>query len=146
MHSLNIGRASSIGSNICTISFGAECTVRFYNNSGPIQAIRHKFPHGSLLSHITTKGSQSVLKHVHGLVPDVAVVEPRVLLTFRWLVDPNPSTTQRPSPHPPISPRNNQNTSHLSRILFLTDSVLSSTPEHIFEAVHNYVCSKQKEC
>ena len=55
------------------------------------------------------------------------------------------STTQRPSPPPPISQRNNQNTSHPSRILFLTDSVLSSTPEHIFEAVPNHVCVKQKE-
>ena len=129
------------GSKIYTVSFGAERTVRFYNTSGPMQDIRHKLPHGSL--HIMTKESQSVWKH--GLVPDAGVVEPRVLLTFRWLVDPDPSTTQRPSPPPPISQRNNQNTSHPSRILFLTDSVLSSTPEHIFEAVPNHVCVKQKE-
>ena len=94
------------GSNIYTVSFGAERAVRFYNTSGPMQDIRHKLPHGSL--HIMTKESQSVWRH--GLVPDAGVVEPRVSLTFKWLVDPDPSTTQRPSTPPPISQRNTQNT------------------------------------
>ena len=131
------------GSKIYTVSFGAERTVRFYNTSGPMQDIRHKLPHGSL--HIMTKESQSVWKH--GLVPDAGVVEPRVSLIFRWLVDPDLSTTQCPSPPPPIS-----QCSVIIRTLVtpLASSSLRTLYCHLhlstyFKAVPNHVCVKQKE-
>ena len=89
------------------------------------------------------QNSQSVWKH--GIIPDPSVLEPRVSLTFRWLVDPdNSQPKDRP---PPISEPNISKVTSVrpQRILFLTDSIHSGTPEHIFETLPNHVCIKQKE-
>ena len=130
------------GSKIYTVSFGAPRTLRLFNTSGPLQEQRHKLEHGSV--HVMTRESQSLWKH--GIVRDPQVTESRISLTFRWLVPPASSVdspTSRPTV-PPIAPPP-ESPVKPARILLLTDSIHSSTPEYLFETVPNHICIKQVE-
>ena len=99
--------------------------------------------HGSV--HVMTHQSQSQWKHCLQYEPDVT--GSRISFTFRKL---NSESSEAPvtgdkSAVPPIAPPSSQKTScdRLKRVLFLTDSVLSNTPEHLFEAAQNHVCIKK---
>ncbi|MCP4257803.1 MAG: alpha-ketoglutarate-dependent dioxygenase AlkB [Planctomycetes bacterium] len=125
------------GSNIYTVSFGSKRTARYHNIVGALQTEHHELEHGSV--NVMTHSSQSVWKH--GIIPDSNVTTGRISLTFRHMVA-----------SPPVAPTVKHNTVPRiqqpvppTRILLLTDSIHSSVPEHIFEAIPNHVCIKKKE-
>ena len=61
------------GSNIYTVSFGAERTLRLYNITGPLQEHFHKLEHGSV--NVMSRESQSIWKHGINKEPDIQGVE-----------------------------------------------------------------------
>ena len=130
------------GSNIYTVSFGAQRTLRLYNITGPLQEHFHELHHGSV--NIMTKESQSVWKH--GIDREPTVQGGRISLTFRRIIKPSPTPTspkQQRTPQSPISaaPKHDRPT----RVLLITDSILASTPTHIFETLPKHICIKHFE-
>ncbi len=129
-------RVIAPGSNIYTVSFGSERTARYYNVVGALQTVHRKLDHGAV--NVMTQSSQSVWKH--GIIPDPNVTSSRISLTFRHMIDTPPAdpTQKHTVPHiaQPVRP---------TRILLLTDSIHSSTPEHIFETIPDHVCIKKRE-
>ena len=132
-------------SMIYTVSFGATRTLRLFNTHGPLQEQHHTLQHGS--AHVMTRKSQSQWKH--GIMREPEAKDSRISLTFRWLVSPPPDVRTDPTipPIPPISkttpsaPRAPKPT----RVLLLTDSIHSATPEYLFEAIPNHICIKETE-
>ena len=125
------------GTNIYTVSFGATRTVKFLNVKGPLDERKFELKHGSV--HAMTKESQSVWKH--GISREPEVTDSRVSFTFRRLVDvpvEEKPTIPPIAPHP--SPKSNNKQ---TRVLLLTDSIHSSTPSFIFDAIPNHVCIKK---
>ncbi len=130
-------------SDIYTVSFGEARTMRFYNIRGPIQEQFHKLEHGMV--HVMTSESQSLWKHGIGREPDAKGC--RISLTFRKLITSTPpSNSQQDSPIPArATPAPPPQPSRPTRVLLLTDSILASTPVHLFENIPNHICIKRKE-
>lgn len=124
------------GSNIYTVSFGATRSVKFSNIKGPLNEQVHRLEHGSV--HCMTKESQSVWRH--GILREPEVTGSRISFTFRQLID-APKVAK--SDIPPIAPNVPKPVDKQTRVLFLTDSVLSSTPNFIFNTLPNHVCIKK---
>ena len=126
-------------SNIYTISVGAPRTLRLVNRDGVLWEHDKVLPHGTL----TTMSAESQNHWSHELLYDPSINEPRISFTFRCLID---SVPKVPAPliekPPPVLPRMAMGSKH--RILFLTDSVLNSTPEYIFNRVENHRCVRKK--
>lgn len=124
------------GSLIYTISVGAERTVRLVNKVGLIEERTIKLPHGSV--HVMSADSQSVW--AHAIDPEPSVSEERVSFTLRQL-DPKITRPEKAAvpeirPAKPVLPSMAKGSHH--RVLFLTDSVLSSTPVHLLNRVPNH--------
>ena len=138
------------GTDIITVSFGATRTMRFNNVVGAQQDLNIKLEHGSV--YVMSRASQSVWRH--GLVSEPGVTESRISLTFRRLTEPQPASpsdteheqSMNRSSVPPIAPPGTRPIDNDSpkRILFLTDSIHSDTPEYLLEQVPNHVCVKRK--
>ena len=129
------------GSLIYTVSFGAPRTLRLFNTQGPLQEQRHTLEHGSV--HVMTPSSQSNWKH--GIVKDPQVTDCRISLTFRWLAPPaEDGAVSSRAPVPRIA-QPGTSTSQPARVLFLTDSVHSTTPDFVFDSIPNHICIKQVE-
>ncbi|KAL5247717.1 hypothetical protein ACHWQZ_G019562 [Mnemiopsis leidyi] len=124
------------GSKIWTVSFGATRVLEFVRKTGSLVEHRVAVKHGSV--YCMSADSQSHWSHE--LIYDPTIATPRVSLTFRHIVDPPPR-----QPAPPIenAPPKQQHTSK-QKILFITDSVLNSTPEFLFNKVNNHRCIKTR--
>ena len=124
-------------SKIFTVSFGASRELEFVRRTGALQEHRVNVPHGSLY----TMTAQSQKDWSHELLYDTSVTSPRVSFTFRHMVDP-PSKTPAPplAKSAPPKPRHSEK----QKILFLTDSVLNSTPEYLFNKVRHHRCIKKR--
>ena len=128
-------------STIYTVSVGAERTLRLVtvNRDGLLREHDKVLPHGSLNS----MSAESQHHWSHALVYEPTIQEPRISFTFRYLLDPVPRTpVPKIEQPPPVKPRMAMGSKH--RILFLTDSVLNSTPEYAFNRVKNHRCIKKK--
>ena len=125
-------------STIYTVSFGATRELKVYNTSGPLKEHSIPLEHGSV--HAMSRASQEDWRH--GIGRENSVREPRISLTFRRLLDPS-ETPLPPSPAPPITRPPAQTPSRSSRVLLLTDSILSHTPESVFEQVPGHTCVKR---
>ena len=126
---------------IYTVSVGAPRTLRFINSDGLVHESDVLLEHGSLYSMCSS--TQSAWSH--SIERDFRVREPRVSFTFRRIV---PEPVVEPGVRvPPIRPPEPVKPSIARgshrRILFLTDSVLKHTPEHIFNRVGDYRCIKK---
>ena len=126
-------------STIFTISVGATRTLRFVNKVGRLREHDFDVPHGSL--YCMSASTQRVWSHE--LLRDSSIAKPRISFTFRHLVDPAPKVkVKHPLQQPPEpKPRMAMGSKH--RILFLTDSILNRTPEHIFNRVADHRCVKK---
>lgn len=124
------------GSQIYTVSVGGPRSLRLINKVGMLQEQVIKIPHGS----IHTMSADSQHTWAHEILPDPLATIARISFTFRHL-DPS----RQPSPSPPIPPIEQPKPvlpsiasgSH-KRILFLTDSILSSTPSHLLNRIQGY--------
>lgn len=102
--------------------------------------------HGSLF----TMSRESQCFWYHEIVEDRSVSEPRISFTFRRLLphDRRPVKPRVPPIAPPKPPKLPQSIAPTggthSRILFLTDSVLSKTPTHLFGRVEGHKCIKKE--
>ena len=124
-------------STIHTISIGASRTLRLTNT---LTFAQHDFQlnHGSLSS--MSCDSQSDWRHE--ILRDNSISEPRISFTFRRLTDLTPKPTIPPIKQPePVKP--SMSKGDFNRILFLTDSVLLSTPESAFNKIQNHKCIKK---
>lgn len=119
------------GSVIYTISIGAARTLRLVNKSGPLQEKSMLLPHGS----VSAMNASSQKIWAHSIDPEGWITEPRISLTLRMMdmsrkIEPSPE-----GPVPPIRPPKiiepSIATGTSKRVLFLTDSVLRTTPCHI---------------
>ena len=121
-------------SKIWTLSFGASREMEFVRRTGSLQEHRVTLSHGQLFS----MSADSQADWSHELLYNPSIREARVSFTFRHTIDPSPKP-----PAPPMEmsapPR-----SHKRKILFLTDSVLYSTPEFLFGRIRNHRCIKQR--
>ncbi|KAL5268293.1 hypothetical protein ACHWQZ_G002226 [Mnemiopsis leidyi] len=121
-------------SKIWTLSFGATRVIEFVRRTGVLQEFRVPLHNGQLFS--MTAKSQSDWSHE--LLYEPNLPDPRVSFTFRHIVDPPAK-----SPAPPMltsAPKPGRK----QKILFLTDSVLYSTPEFLFDRVPNHRCIKKR--
>ena len=123
------------GSQIWTISVGAERTLTLLNQVGRVNERKITLPHGSL--HKMSTDSQKHWRH--GIEIDSLVNEPRISFTFRKLVESEPPSRPRA---PPIRKPCNGSQSH-KRILFLTDSILSGISDRDFHTLKDYRCVKK---
>jgi len=123
-------------SQIYTISVGATRELEFVDRVGPLSEHRVKLEHGSIL----VMSAQSQSDWSHELLFDPAVHEPRISFTFRHIVDPPVKSPAPPMQHEPPP----QTAANKHRILFVTDSILSSTPEHIFGRINGHRCIRKK--
>ena len=107
------------GSNIYTVSVGAERTLHLTSRSVPLVERDYRLADGSI--HVMTRSSQD--HWLHSIPPDPTCKRPRVSFTFRKM-DPNPTPPQPQTVPPiredapparPVAPN--------KRVLFLTDSV-----------------------
>ena len=126
-------------SNIYTISFGATRVLSMYTVSGDLQVHDLELKHGMV--HAMTCKSQDTWRHA--IYPDPNVQDTRVSFTFRHIPD-IISTDDIKHNIPNISiPVPQTECSKSKRILLLTDSILSSTPEHIFSSIPGHICVKK---
>ena len=108
--------------------------IEFVRRTGVLQEFRVPLHNGQLFS--MTAKSQSDWSHE--LLYEPNLPDPRVSFTFRHIVDPPAK-----SPAPPMltsAPKPGRK----QKILFLTDSVLYSTPEFLFDRVPNHRCIKKR--
>ena len=125
-------------STIYTISVGATRTLRLTNIKGHLQEHDINIGHGTVYS--MSRDSQDIWSHE--ILPDNNITEPRISFTFRKLTDPPPKDKVPPVKRPGhVKPTIAMGSHH--RILFLTDSILESTPEHIFRRVDNHKCIRK---
>ena len=123
-------------STIYTISIGATRTLRLTNTTGLLQEHDVTLRHGTVYS--MSRLSQDSWSHE--IVPDYNCKEPRISFTFRKLTDPHPKASVPPiRPPEPVKPTIAMGSHH--RIL--TDSILDSTPEHIFQRVDKHKCIRK---
>ena len=124
------------------ISVGAKRTLKFTNTIGSIQEQNIELNHGSL--HTMSRESQSVW--LHSIVKDPSVIEPRVSFTFRRLKPhvsaDKPVIPAIAPPKPPKLPKSIETGRGHNRILLLTDSIIASTPEFLFDSEENHKCIK----
>ena len=126
---------------IHTISVGAPRTLRLVNRDGILREHDKVLPHGSL----TSMSADSQQLWSHELLYDPTITAPRISFTFRELIDPVPKVPAPVIEQPPVvEPREVKVMGSKHRILFLTDSVLNSTPEYIFDRVENHRCIRKK--
>jgi len=124
-------------STIFTISVGAARVLRFVNKVGLLREHDIEVPHGSLYCMSTaSQGAWS-----HELLRDPSITKPRISFTFRLLVDRAPRV-KHPIQKPP-EPKPRLAMGSKNRILFLTDSILNRTPEHVFNRVAEHRCVKK---
>ena len=124
-------------STIFSISVGASRTLRLTNT---LTLDKHDFavPHGSVYS----MSSQSQSNWRHEILRDNSSTEPRISFTFRHLTDPPTKNAIPPIKRPePVKPTISTGSKH--RVLFLTDSTLSTTPEYAFDRVTDHQCIKK---
>ena len=121
--------------SIYTVSIGSERSISFQNQVGVINETSITIPHGSVFG--MSRSSQVMWKH--SIPADPTVTNPRISFTFRKLIP--ESEVPKPTPAPPIchpdeyvSPQSPPRGTHAG-ILLLTDSILSHTPEHIFDKI-----------
>lgn len=122
-------------SRIYTLSIGCERAVVFQNQVGIINETSVTIPPGSVYS--MSCASQSTWKH--GIPATPTATNSRISFTFRKLIP--ESEVPRPPRAPPIchpdqyvSPQSPPRGTHAG-ILLLTDSILSNTPEFIFDKI-----------
>lgn len=126
-------------STIYTVSFGESRVLRMVNRDGVLREEDHTLSHGTVFAMaVSEQGSWS-----HELLQDRECKGRRVSLTFRHIITPSerepvPRIEQPPVPQP-LWAKGDKN-----RIFFLTDSILSSTPEHVFGKIPNHRCVKTK--
>lgn len=124
------------GSSIYTVSFGATREVLFRSLLGAEES--YSLHHGSV--HIMSQASQTFWEHS---IPRTSCDEPRVSLTFRKMNAPQrlpPVHKPAKTPAPPPAPIEAQSDAPPScntppkprRVLFLTDSIHSRFPTHLF--------------
>ena len=116
-------------SNIITVSLGASRELTFRSKVGPERTQSLHLTHGQV--HVMTRQSQDFWEH--GVPSDPRIKSPRVSLTFRRLT-PSPPAGQKRIPPIKKSTRSSADPtpSPTKQVLFLTDSVHSSTPTHLF--------------
>ena len=130
-------------SSIITISLRSARTITFQNQSGAINEAHIKLPHGSVFA--MSRSSQATWKHC--IKPDASIEEPRVSFTFRRLLPESdiPTPPRAPPITHPDEYRSKKSPPHATHhgILLLTDSILSPTPEHIFDKIKDHRCIKK---
>ena len=134
-------------STIYTVSVGCDRTAIFQNQVGIINESKVKIPHGSVYS----MSSESQVTWKHSIPVDPAATGPRISFTFRKLKSESdmPKRPQAPPichPDKYSGPRTQPQGTH-SGILLLTDSILSQTPEHIFNRIPGHrLIKKENKC
>ena len=133
-HSDNESQIQS-DSSIYTVSIGSERLITFQNQVGVINETSITIPHGSVFG--MSRSSQATWKHSIPVNP--TVTNPRISFTFRKLIPVSEAPKHTPAPpicHPDqyVSPQSPPRGTHAG-ILLLTDSILSHTPEHIFDKI-----------
>ena len=128
-------------SQIYTVSVGAPRSLRLINKVGMLQEQVIELPHGS----IHTMSAESQHTWAHEILPDPLATQPRISFTLRHMdpsreppISPAIPPIEQPKPDLPII----DSGSH-KRVLFLTDSVLSSTPPHLFNRIQGHRCVKK---
>ena len=131
-------------STIYTVSVGGDRTIVFQNQLGVINERRVHIPHGSVYA--MSSDSQSTWRH--SIPADSSTNRPRISFTFRKLV-PESDAPKRPQA-PPIChpdkyafPNSPPHGTH-NGILLLTDSILSQTPDHIFDRIPGHRLIKKE--
>ena len=111
------------------------------NQVGTVSEKSLKLPHGSLCGMSTD--SQKIWKHE--IRSDPSVGDPRISFTFRKLVDTSELLTRSKAPpiHRPDPRVHSSNRATHKRILFITDSILSSVSDTDFHAISGYRCVQQ---
>ena len=136
-------------SNIYNVSIGATRRLEFLNQSGPINPVVFELSDGDVYS--IPASSQGIWSR--SMLADSSINEPVVLITFRKLRIPPP----RAKPPPLGLPGHNINIKRdilmerhkdagataTSRMLFLTDSMLSSIPSSSLSANKKDKCEKK---
>ena len=122
------------GSDIWTVSVGAERSLRLVNQKGNISETHVVIPHGSVYR--MTVDSQQQWKH--GIDFDSTITEPRISFTFRQLNEIDSNIPNR-EPIPPIKLPVRCNSR--DRILFISDSILKDVSDADLE-VSNHRCVK----
>lgn len=122
-------------SKIWTLSLGATRRMEFVKRTGSLQEYQIPLQHGALFS-MTAK---SQCDWSHELLYEPSVPDPRVSFTFRKMIDPPAK-----SPAPPMQTSAPKTSNRKHKLLFLTDSVLNSTPEFLFKKVNNHRCIKKR--
>ena len=143
--------AIDINSNIYTISLGSPRTVKYINQKGPLDIRLVTLLGGS----VSCMSARSQLEWTHGIESDPSVTEPRVSLTFRHKSSVQPPARKRappvrgPTAHPAekvlkpsCAPPGHCSSDH-SRILFLTDSILSGCQPQMFKDLSGYTTIKK---
>ena len=130
-------------SSIITVSIGSARTITFQNQSGVINESHITLPHGSVYS----MSRSSKVSWKHSIKPEPSITNPRISFTFRRLI-PDSDIPPRPRAPPITHPDDYRSkdsppcaTHH--GILLLTDSILSPTPEYIFDKIDGHRCIKK---
>ena len=127
-------------SNIYTISFGATRVLNMYTMSGDLRVHDLDLKHGMV--HSMTRQSQDIWRHA--INRELDITDTRVSFTFRHIPH-IPSTDNIrhniPNIAKPAPPADCNNKSR--RVLFLTDSIYSSTPEQVFSSIPGCICVKK---
>lgn len=127
-------------STIFTVSVGATRTLRLVPTMGLLSQHSFLVNHGSVYS--MSSNSQHIWSHE--IVRDEKCKEPRVSFTFRQLIDPPARTPIPPIKRPePVKPWSRIVMGSHRKILLLTDSILQSTPEAIFNRIPEHLCIKK---
>jgi alkylated DNA repair dioxygenase AlkB len=123
---------------IYTVSLGATREMEFTKRTGSLQEHRVSLAHGSVYT--MTAASQE--EWSHKLIYDANITDARISLTFRHIIEPPAKC-----PAPPLlssAPVNTHSPTRKQKILLLTDSLLNSTPEHIFNKVNDHRCVRMR--
>ena len=124
-------------STIYTVSLGAKRTLQLTNIIGPLQGHTVDLKHGEVLA----MSKQSQFTWRHGIDREPHITEPRVSLTFRHIGQ------HQPTPKPvilPIAEPQRPDINTQQRVLLLTDSIMSTTPTHVFDAIPEHTCIKKQ--
>ena len=123
------------------MSFGATRVLDMYTVSGEFKDHKLELVHGMV--HSMTRKSQDVWRH--SINKDPNVTETRVSFTFRCIPHATPADTISKPVIPGVAkPKFPAECNIKSKqVLFVTDSIYASTPEHIFSSSQGYVCVKK---
>ena len=131
-------------SKIYTISFGSTRVLNMYTVSGDFRKFDLELKHGMV--HTMSRASQDIWRHGIDREPEVSNM--RISFTFRHIHPVRATDTDRgtkvdiPPAAKPVPPPAVGSTAG-KRVLFLTDSIHSSTPEYIFKSIPGYTCVKR---